>query len=166
MFHIKVYMHHRAQWRYQSRNFEEAQLKERALHGTRASLCAWFGTFMKWKEKMEIKPSMNMKTFADFFPLFPLLWVRCSENPLPKKDWTMNGTLHVMGPPKRNCFQFEAGQVKIKSIAELKTFHISFCACSMTFTVFPPSNSHSSPFRFHRFFSFCVRVDDRTLNVL
>lgn len=43
--------------------------------------------------------------------------------------------------PKRNCFQLEAGQVKIKSIAELKTFHISCVRvrwCSLFFFFFFP----------------------------
>lgn len=164
-------MHHRTQWRYQSRNFEEAQLKERAR-------CLWNGTsipvrssehlIVRWKkEKKNWRNRIhdeheNIRLFPLPLPLsLSSFRLRCAENSTRRR---IERSGHVMGP-KRNCFQFEAGQVKIKSIAELKTFHIS-CVRVRWCSFFSFSFSILLVPSFLFYIIFSHRVDDRTLNVL
>lgn len=85
-------MHHRTQWRYQSRNFEEAQLKQRTRllvcvceAASRASPYPMRGSehlIAKWVEKNErrnrILDAPNMKTFGIFF--YARSCLRCAQN--------------------------------------------------------------------------------------
>lgn len=80
-------MHHPAQWRYQSRNFEEEQLEERALlvkrHEHIPVRCSKHLIEQGKKMEDEIKSSMNMKKHSPFLPpLHSLLekWMRCAQN--------------------------------------------------------------------------------------
>lgn len=104
-----------------------------------------------------------MKTFAIFYILSIRVAVR--QKSILKKDWTHS--IHVMGP-MRNGFHFEAGQVKIKSIAELKTFHIFLCACSMMLVFFPSSfRFFSISIIYTLFFIVCRRsIAKRTLELV